>query len=680
MSDDAAVRRAWQAAMMDNYGTPPLGAGPRRRRRGLGRGRPPLPRPARRHRGQRARPRPPGRRRGGDRADRHAGPRRPTSTSPSRRSRWPSGCWTCSGRPAAACVFCNSGAEANEAAFKMSRRTGRTNIVAAEGAFHGRTMGALALTGQPAKRDAVRAAARRRQHVPVRRRRRAGRRRRRPTPPRSSSSRSRARTASIVPPAGLPRRGRAEITASTARCSCWTRCRPASAAPAPGSPTRPTGVDPDVVTLAKGLGGGLPIGACIGLGAAAELFEPGQHGTTFGGNPVCCAAALAVLDTIAADGLLEHVETRRQGDRRRRRGARATRWSPASRRRAAARHRADRAGVGGGRRRRARRRVPGQQRRARPRPARPAADPHRGAGRRSSSPRCPAILRTPSREPHDPAPPARRRPHARPSRPRCSTWPTRMKADRFGHQPLAGPKAVAVIFDKSSHADPGLVRGRHRRARRHPADHRRAGQPARPRRDDRGHRPGAVPLRRRDRLAHRRRSRASRRWPRGVAVPVVNALTDGFHPCQVLADLQTIRERYGRHAGLHAGVPRRRGQQHGALAAARRRDRRACTCGSRAPAGFQPDPAVVAGAPKTRRRDRRSVAVLSPTRARRSTGADVLATDTWTSMGQEDDGLDRLAPFRPYQVNAALLARAGAAARSCCTACPPTAARRSPTR
>jgi len=65
-------------------------------------------------------------------------------------------------------------------------------------------------------------------------------------------------------------------------------------------------VVPDVITLAKGLGGGLPIGACIGLGAAAELFEPGQHGTTFGGNPVCAAAALAVLDTIAADGLLEH--------------------------------------------------------------------------------------------------------------------------------------------------------------------------------------------------------------------------------------------------------------------------------------------------------------------------------------------------------------------------------------
>jgi acetylornithine/N-succinyldiaminopimelate aminotransferase len=65
------------------------------------------------------------------------------------------------------------------------------------------------------------------------------------------------------------------------------------------------GIVPDVVTLAKGLGGGLPIGACIGIGPAGRLLEPGQHGSTFGGNPVCCAAALAVLDTVG--GLLEHV-------------------------------------------------------------------------------------------------------------------------------------------------------------------------------------------------------------------------------------------------------------------------------------------------------------------------------------------------------------------------------------
>ena len=68
------------------------------------------------------------------------------------------------------------------------------------------------------------------------------------------------------------------------------------------------GVRPDVITLAKGLGGGLPIGACIGLGAAGELFAPGEHGSTFGGNPVSCAAALAVLDTIADEHLLDSVK------------------------------------------------------------------------------------------------------------------------------------------------------------------------------------------------------------------------------------------------------------------------------------------------------------------------------------------------------------------------------------
>ena len=68
------------------------------------------------------------------------------------------------------------------------------------------------------------------------------------------------------------------------------------------------GVRPDVVTLAKGLGGGLPIGACIGLGAAGSLFAPGDHGSTFGGNPVSCAAALAVLDTIESEDLLTHVK------------------------------------------------------------------------------------------------------------------------------------------------------------------------------------------------------------------------------------------------------------------------------------------------------------------------------------------------------------------------------------
>ena len=90
------------------------------------------------------------------------------------------------------------------------------------------------------------------------------------------------------------------------------------------------GVEPDVVTLAKGLGGGLPIGATVAFGAAADLLTPGQHGTTFGGNPVACAAGLAVLDTIAADGILDQVKRLGRAAARRHRGASATRWSPTS--------------------------------------------------------------------------------------------------------------------------------------------------------------------------------------------------------------------------------------------------------------------------------------------------------------------------------------------------------------
>ena len=159
MTRSAMADARWQAAMMNNYGTPPLALVRGQRRRGVGRRRPPLPRPGRRHRRQRARPRAPGRRRGGHQRRSPRWATRPTSTSPSRRSRWPSGCWSCSAAPGRV-LFCNSGAEANEAAFKMARRTGRPNIIAAEDAFHGRTMGALALTGQPSQADAVRAAAR----------------------------------------------------------------------------------------------------------------------------------------------------------------------------------------------------------------------------------------------------------------------------------------------------------------------------------------------------------------------------------------------------------------------------------------------------------------------------------------------------------------------------------------
>ncbi|MEU0115191.1 acetylornithine transaminase [Streptomyces bobili] len=203
--------------------------------------------------------------------------------------------------------FCNSGAEANEAAFKMGRLTGRTHVVATEGAFHGRTMGALALTGQPGKRDPFLPLPGDVTHVPFG----------------DAQALAAAVTDAtalvviepiqgelgvVVPPAGYLKAARA-ITAATGallvldevqtgigRTGHWFEYQAHE------------GVLPDVVTLAKQLGGGLPLGATVAFGRAAELLQPGQHGTTFGGNPVACAAGLAVLDTIESEGLLENVK------------------------------------------------------------------------------------------------------------------------------------------------------------------------------------------------------------------------------------------------------------------------------------------------------------------------------------------------------------------------------------
>ena len=201
-------------------------------------------------------------------------------------------------------IFCNSGAEANEAAFKMARRTGRPNVIAAEEAFHGRTMGALALTGQQSKRTPFEPLTPGVSHVPY-------------GDVAALAAAVDSDTAAVflepimgeagavTPPPGYLAAAR-EITAERGALLVLDEVQTGIGRTGAWFAHQGVGVVPDVVTLAKGLGGGLPIGACIGLGAAAELFEPGQHGTTFGGNPVCAAAALAVLDTIAADGLLEH--------------------------------------------------------------------------------------------------------------------------------------------------------------------------------------------------------------------------------------------------------------------------------------------------------------------------------------------------------------------------------------
>ena len=207
--------------------------------------------------------------------------------------------------PDARVVFGNSGAEANEAAFKIARRTGRPHIVAAQNAFHGRTMGALALTGQPAKRTPFEPLPPGVSHVPY-------------GDVAALDAAVDADTAAvvlepilgeagvIVPPEGYLRAAR-EITAARGALLVLDEVQTGIGRTGAWFAHQAVGIVPDVVTLAKGLGGGLPIGACIGIGAAGRLLEPGQHGSTFGGNPVCCAAALAVLDTIAAEGLLEHV-------------------------------------------------------------------------------------------------------------------------------------------------------------------------------------------------------------------------------------------------------------------------------------------------------------------------------------------------------------------------------------
>ncbi len=205
------------------------------------------------------------------------------------------------GHPARA-FFCNSGTEANEVAFKISRLTGRTKLVAAEGGFHGRTMGSLALTGQPAKRAPFEPLPGEVTFVPY-----------------GNAEALQAavtdETAAVflepimgeggvvVPPPGYLARAR-EITAAHGALLVLDEVQTGVGRTGAFYAHQHDGITPDIVTLAKGLGGGLPIGACLAVGATADLLTPGLHGSTFGGNPVCTAAALAVLKTLAGDDLV----------------------------------------------------------------------------------------------------------------------------------------------------------------------------------------------------------------------------------------------------------------------------------------------------------------------------------------------------------------------------------------
>ncbi|MFI5716826.1 acetylornithine transaminase [Nocardia sp. NPDC051750] len=203
--------------------------------------------------------------------------------------------------------FCNSGTEANEAAFKLARLTGRRKIIACDEAFHGRTMGALALTGQPSKRAPFEPMPPGVVHVPYG----------------DAAMLERAvdsdtaavflepmlgESGVVVPPMDYLVRAR-EITARHGALLILDEVQTGIGRTGKMYAHQAFGITPDVMTLAKGLGAGLPIGAVLATGPAADLFTPGMHGTTFGGNPVSAAAALAVLRTIAEEGLLDHVES-----------------------------------------------------------------------------------------------------------------------------------------------------------------------------------------------------------------------------------------------------------------------------------------------------------------------------------------------------------------------------------
>jgi acetylornithine aminotransferase len=202
--------------------------------------------------------------------------------------------------------LCNSGTEANEAAFKLARLTGRTKIVAAERSFHGRTMGALALTGQADKRTPFEPMPPGVHHVPY-------------GDLAALDAAIDEDTAAVflepimgecgvvVPPAGYLVEAR-RLTAERGALLVLDEVQTGIGRTGWFYAHQAFGIVPDVMTLAKGLGGGLPIGACVATGRAAELFAPGKHGTTFGGNPVCAAAALAVLRTIENEDLLSRAD------------------------------------------------------------------------------------------------------------------------------------------------------------------------------------------------------------------------------------------------------------------------------------------------------------------------------------------------------------------------------------
>jgi len=214
------------------------------------------------------------------------------------------------GDTSAKVFFCNSGTEANEAAIKLSRLTGRKKIVSTLGSFHGRTIGSLSITGQEGKRIAFKPLLNDVKFVPY-------------GDLKSLSKAVNRRTAMViveaiqgengvvVPPVGYLK-GIREICDRTGALFVIDAVQTGMGRTGNWFGYESEGVVPDVITLAKGLGAGLPLGAMITVGSKAPAFKPGEHGSTFGGNPVACAAANAAIDYITSRNVLDEVKIRSQ--------------------------------------------------------------------------------------------------------------------------------------------------------------------------------------------------------------------------------------------------------------------------------------------------------------------------------------------------------------------------------
>lgn len=574
------------------------------------------------------------------------------------------------GAPAESAVFfANSGTEANEAAIKFARRTGRSGLVALEGAFHGRSTGALALTHKPTYRAPFEPLLPGVVHVPF-------------------GDEEALRAAVTEQTGGViiePIQGEAgvrevdasflrlarELTTAVGALLILDEVQTGVGRTGDWFAFQRSGIVPDAMTLAKGLGGGVPIGALIAFGPDnAARLTAGQHGTTFGGNPLASAAALAVLDTIENEGLLaratalgEHVSTRVARPRRAT-GDRRARPRPV------ARDHSGRAPLGRPGRGCTRGRLHRQPRHAGRDPVGATARHHRGRPRHL--PRCPARDHRHRPEPGDPmtttqsstggAPLVRHllrdddlTPEEQAS---VLARAARIKSHPFSDRILVGPEVVAVLFDKQTlrtqvsfsaaiaHLGgfPMIIDGKLAKV---------------------GERESIADVARvlgREAVAIVWRTHGQDRIEEMAAyaeVPVVNALTDDYHPCQVLADLLTIQEHKGDLPGLTLAYV-----GDGANNMAHSYLLGGATAGLHVrigtPAAYQPDPAILARATEIAARQGGSVTITDdPTAA--VTGADAVATDTWVSMGQEDELDSRKgasSPFTKFAVTTDLMSHA----------------------